>query len=203
LQSASETRIANIHSNANEDNNLTAESTDFNWYASLSFMWSVIEVNIGIMCACVPALKPLISRFLPRMLRDAGDVTEKDSSNEGPRYTYTSEMADAHRVPSLSGPPEPSHQAYAEEHEDDGPLGMMDFLTTPDMNENQYPGGARLDRTATMLTNTTRNTFPDSPTFFDFVNMNKKKSMVQMTARESVFPFTIPECCSNVARTDH
>jgi fucose permease len=192
LQSASETRIANIHSNANEDNNLTAESTDFNWYASLSFMWSVIEVNIGIMCACVPALKPLISRFLPRMLRDAGDVTEKDSSNEGPRYTYTSEMADAHRVPSLSGPPEPSHQTYAEAHEDDdGPLGMMDFLTTPDMNENQYPGGARLDRTATMLTNTTRNTFPDSPTFFDFVNMNKKKSMVQMTARESVFPFTM------------
>jgi fucose permease len=191
LQSAAETRIANIHSNANEDNNLTAESTDFNWYASLSFMWSVIEVNIGIMCACVPALKPLISRFLPRMLRDAGDVTEKDSSNSGPRYTYTSEMADAHRVPSLSGPPEPSHQAYAEAHEDDGPLGMMDFLTTPDMNENRYSGGARLDRTATMLTNTTRNTFPDSPTFFDFVNMNKKKSMVQMTARESVFPFTM------------
>jgi len=191
LQSASETRIANIHSNANEDNNLTAESTDFNWYASLSFMWSVIEVNVGIMCACVPALKPLISRFLPRMLRDAGDVTEKDSSTDAQRYTYTSEMATAHRIPSLSGPPEPSHQAYAETHEDDGPLGMVDFLTTPDMNETQYQGGTRLDRTATMLTNTTRNTGPDSPTFFDFVNMNKQKSMVQMTGRESIFPFTM------------
>jgi fucose permease len=194
LQSAAETRIANIHSNANEDNNLTAESTDFNWYASLSFMWSVVEVNIGIMCACVPALKPLVSRFLPRMLRDVGDVTEKDSSTEGPRYTFTSEMANAHRVPSLTETPAPPPRAHSEPQEDeddDGPMGMMDFLTTPDMNGPNYPGGARLDRTTTMLTNTTRNTTINTPTFFDFVNMNKKKSMVQMTNRESVFPFTM------------
>jgi fucose permease len=191
LQSAAETRIANIHSNANEDNNLTAESTDFNWYASLSFMWSVVEVNIGIMCACVPGIKPLVSRFLPRMLRDVGDVTEKDSSSSGPRYTYNSEMATAHQVPSLEETPACPQRAYTEPHEDEGPMGMMDFLTTPDMNGSNYPGGARLDRTTTMLTNSTRNTGPDSPTFFDFVNMNKKKSMVHMTGRESVFPFTM------------
>jgi fucose permease len=191
LQSAAETRIANIHSNANEDNNLTAESTDFNWYASLSFMWSVAEVNIGIMCACVPALKPLVSRFLPRMLRDAGDVTEKDSSTSGPRNTYNSEMANAHRVPSLAERPPSPQRANTEPHEDEGPMGMMDFLTTPDMNGSNYPGGARLDRTTTMLTNTTRHTSLGSPTFFDFVNMNKKKSMVQMTSRESVFPFAM------------
>lgn len=192
LQSAAETRLANIHSNVNEDNNLTSESTDFNWYASLSFMWSVVEVNLGIMCACVPALKPLVSRFLPRMLRDAGDVTEKDSSTSGPRYTYTSEMATAHQVPSLEDPP-PTHQPSPEPYEeDDGPMGMMDFLTTPEgMEGPEYIGGARLNRTATMLTNTTRNTGPESPTFFDFVNMNKQKSMVQMTGRESIFPFTM------------
>lgn len=195
LQSAAETRLANIHSNANEDNNLTAESTDFNWYASLSFMWSVVEVNIGIMCACVPALKPLVSKFMPRMLRDAGDVTEKDSSSiSAPRYTYTSEMANAHRVPSLVEEPEAQReQTQSEPCEEEGPMGMMDFLTTPDMNMNgsSQPGGARLERTTTMLTNTTRNTGPESPNFFDFVNMQKKKSMVQMTGRESVFPFTM------------
>lgn len=188
LQSAAETRIANIHNNLDEDNNLTSENTDFAWYASLSFMWSVIEVNIGIMCACVPALKPLASRFLPRMLRDAGDVTEKDSSISAPRYTYNSEMANAHRVPSIVETPPSANESHAEPHEDEGPMGMMDFLTTPDMNG---ANGARLDRTTTMLTNTTRNTRPDSPTFFDFVNLNQKKSMVQMTSRDSVFPFAM------------
>lgn len=194
LQSAAETRLQNIHNNENEPNTLTSESTDFPWYASLSFMWSVVEVNIGIMCACVPALKPLASRFMPRMLRDAGDVTEKDSSTSQRRYTYNSEMANAHRVPSMEEAPPAPQQAHVEPHEDEGPMGMMEFLTTPDMNGNgsEYPGGARLDRTTTMLTNTTRNTTPpDSPTFFDFVNMNGRKSMVQMTTRESVFPFVM------------
>lgn len=189
LQSAAETRIANIHNNIANDNTLTAENTDFSWYASLSFMWSVIEVNVGIMCACVPALKPLVSKFLPRMLRDAGDVTEKDSSFSNPRNTFNSEMAHVHRVPSIQETPPSAHRSQTEPHEDEGPMGMMDFLTTPDMNPSQYSEGARLDRTTTMLTNTTRNTRPDSPTFFDFVNMNRKKSMVQMTNRESIFPF--------------
>ncbi|KAM0715452.1 hypothetical protein Q7P37_008950 [Cladosporium fusiforme] len=194
LQSAAQTRLENIHSNDDEPNTLTAESTDFPWYASLSFMWSVVEVNIGIMCACVPALKPLVSRFLPRMLRDAGDVTEKDSSTSGRRYTYNSEMANAHRVPSMVEAPPPPPQAHTEPHEDDdeGPMGMMDFLTTPDMNGSENQRGSRLERTTTMLTNTTRNTTPpESPTFFDFVNMTRRKSMVQMTTRESVFPFVM------------
>jgi fucose permease len=70
-----------------------------------------------------------------------------------------------------------------EEEEEDGNMGMMDFLTTPEMS-----GFHPVERSSTALTNTSRNTAPESPTFFDFVNIKQKKSMVYMTARESYYP---------------
>jgi len=42
-------------------------------------MWSVVELNIAIICACLLVLKPLVSRYLPGLLArssvDAGDST--------------------------------------------------------------------------------------------------------------------------------
>lgn len=191
LQSAAQTRLAEIQNQTNSGGTAsrTAENEDFPWYASLSFMWSVIEVNVGIMCACVPALKPLASRFMPHILRSVGEMTEKSSSTSMQGQTSW-EMAMAQRIPSVVSEPETAHQRHfrPESHEEEGPMGMMDFLTTPDMDEYQ---GTSLDRTQTALTNTTRHTQPDSPTFFDFVNMKGKKSMVQMNVRESIFPIAM------------
>ncbi|KAH6627111.1 hypothetical protein B0J18DRAFT_160228 [Chaetomium sp. MPI-SDFR-AT-0129] len=45
-------------------------SVDFSWNASFSLMWSAVEVNVGIICACIPTLKPLIIRILPAMIID-------------------------------------------------------------------------------------------------------------------------------------
>ncbi|KAJ6436976.1 L-fucose permease [Purpureocillium lavendulum] len=42
----------------------------FAWNASLSIMWSAVEVNIGMACACVPTIKPLVIKLLPHMLDD-------------------------------------------------------------------------------------------------------------------------------------
>ncbi|KAG9552099.1 MFS monosaccharide transporter-like protein, partial [Aureobasidium melanogenum] len=179
LQSASTYRLNQIV-NYQQDNSSgrDVDVTDFSWYASYSFMWSAIEVNVGIMCACVPALKPLVSRFMPHLLRDEGDVTEKHSSVD---RQPTFEMATAQRVPSMQDPAflttQPSREPVEESNMD-----MMDFLTTPDMQNNA------LERSQTMLTNSTRNTSADTPTFFDFVNIKNRKSFVQMTARESLFP---------------
>ncbi|KAK4939336.1 hypothetical protein LTR66_015014, partial [Elasticomyces elasticus] len=182
LQQASVTRLSEMQTSSPTPSG-GRDETDFSWYASLSFMWSAIEVNIGIMCACVPALKPLVSRFIPKMLRDAGDGTEKSvalQSNEA------IDMAVAHRIPSM---PEAALKRYSppalEPAENDGPMGMMDFLTTPDMDE--LPA-QKCERTQTAMTNTSRATPPATPTFFDFVNLKGKKSMVQMTNRESLFP---------------
>jgi fucose permease len=47
---------------------LLGNEVDFSYHASVSFMWSAVEVNLGIVCACVPTMKPLISRILPMLL---------------------------------------------------------------------------------------------------------------------------------------
>ena len=35
-------------------------SLDFSYNASLVLLWSAVEVNVGIICACIPTLKPLV-----------------------------------------------------------------------------------------------------------------------------------------------
>ncbi|KAK4143927.1 uncharacterized protein C8A04DRAFT_36974 [Dichotomopilus funicola] len=40
-------------------------SSDFTFRFSANYMWSVVELNVGIFCACAPCLRPLISRYVP------------------------------------------------------------------------------------------------------------------------------------------
>jgi fucose permease len=179
LQSASTYRLNQIlHYQQTNSTGRDSDVTDFSWYSSYSFMWSAIEVNVGIMCACVPALKPLVSRFMPHLLRDDGDFTEKHSSVD---RMPTFEMAVAQRIPSI---PEPTHLTTqpSRESAEESDVGMMDFLAIPGTQHTS------LERSQTMLTNSTRNTRAETPTFFDFVNMKNRKSFVHMTARESLFP---------------
>lgn len=182
LQNAAVNRLQEAASNgvdAIDSNN--RELNDFSWYAALSFMWSAIEVNVGIMCACVPALKPLVVRFLPSFVRDTAENTPE---KRGSFATMASQdMAQVQRIPSLpaqrlgevSGPTEVV---------DEGDMSFMDFLSAPDMN----PGHTdpKLNRNDTVLTNLghTRTT----PTFFDFVNMGPKKPITRMNGREAVRP---------------
>lgn len=197
LQSASGTRLAEIAAQTHGSSR-SREQTDFTWYLSFSFMWSAIEVNVGIMCACVPGLKPLVSRFLPILLRGPEDLGSKprSTSAQGNNNDIIAAMTHIQRVPSapeeIRIPPEVHHhdfgsQSHAPDADDDGPMGLMDFLTTPEMNE--LPNN--LQRTQTALTNTTRHTRPITPTVFDFVNMRGKRCMLHMTNRESVFPIAM------------
>lgn len=48
---------------------LTAK--DRPWIAADTFLWSIIEVNTGLICACVPVLKPLFRHVVPKSLVDA------------------------------------------------------------------------------------------------------------------------------------
>lgn len=45
------------------------EIANFLWHASYSFMWSVVEVNAGLICACALVIKPLLMRILPSKSR--------------------------------------------------------------------------------------------------------------------------------------
>ncbi|KAB8606244.1 hypothetical protein FH972_025874 [Carpinus fangiana] len=187
LQSAALTRLHDIQTGRSDASNSSSsrnqEENDYSWYASLAFMWSAIEVNVGIMCACVPALKPLVTRFLPRWISDSSrsSVLEKSTLESG-------EMAAMHRIPSAPFPPQSTGQPA--KTGPDAELDMMDFLTTPDSAHIPI-GGSRLDRTDTVETNISGLTHRSPGQYFDFVNMRGEKSLVHLTARESIKPIAI------------
>ncbi|KIN03370.1 hypothetical protein OIDMADRAFT_118236 [Oidiodendron maius Zn] len=41
-------------------------SLEFSYNASLALLWSAVEVNVGIMCACITTLRPLLKRLVPK-----------------------------------------------------------------------------------------------------------------------------------------
>ena len=44
-------------------------------------IWSCVEANVGICCACVPTLKPLIAAIYPRLLTEQILKRSKDTGN--------------------------------------------------------------------------------------------------------------------------
>jgi len=51
---------------------------DPTWYSVYVAYWSVIEANVGIVCACAPALKPLVTRIWPSFAK-----TSRKRSSDG------------------------------------------------------------------------------------------------------------------------
>ncbi|KAF2157170.1 MFS general substrate transporter [Myriangium duriaei CBS 260.36] len=198
LQSASTYRLSKVNNGAKGDS--ADASNDFSWYASYSFMWTTIEVNIGIMCACVPGLKPLVARFAPHLILSE----TSGSKQEVPSVNNTAEMIEQQRLPSL-----PNHDVQSRDFAIQLPpaargasvgsastrpapeMSMLQFLSTPDMDEPRSPGPYSNLRSHSIMTNASTTTRPGSPGFFDFVNMQGNKSLVQMTNRESIFPISM------------
>ncbi|OCT47202.1 hypothetical protein CLCR_02622 [Cladophialophora carrionii] len=61
-------------------------STDLTYDNVGAATWSAAELNVGIMCACIPALRPMISMIFPRLLA----TTRRDhgSNPYPPRAPY-------------------------------------------------------------------------------------------------------------------
>lgn len=184
LESAALARLQNSSGSA-----ASSAENDYSWIASLSFMWSAVEVDVGMICACVPGVKPLVAKVFPRLLdaaKHAGDMTgnpfygpgDAQWANLGPR-AYTS---------STSAPPPPrtpANTAHVGFNPDDT-MGMTDFLTTPDTTAAMLQE-AQAARTATRVTRTRS----PSMTVFDFVSVKNPKSMVKMTNKESICPLIL------------
>ncbi|TVY32302.1 Glucose/galactose transporter, partial [Lachnellula subtilissima] len=142
-------------------------ASDFPYNASSAFMWSAVEVNVGIICACIPTLKPLVTRILPSMLRDLSETgTDKDY------YSSQLDNAPTHRLSSIAEPgpailPLPHSQPGA------GPEDEVNMMSIPGME----PG---LGSSATQNTHPTENSV-----YFGFVNMKKPKSMLKTRGMES------------------
>lgn len=143
---------------------------NFYWYASTALMWSAVEVNVGIICACIPTLKPLIKRILPSMITDRSKSgTDKTASVSDLR---TGEDPRVPPLPAASYPTQPDGGQAQE-------LGMMDFLTTPGMSQAEV--GSRAARRHTAQTSSSGNSV-----YFGFIDMKRPQSMLKTRGVDSV-----------------
>lgn len=204
LQSASVSRLRSGSGSS------LANQGDFSWVASLSFMWSAIEVNVGIMCACVPGIKPLAARVFPSLL---GRIKHARGSSGNQYYgPGDAQWVEKNGQNALASPhPSPLKARHTWSGHINDPnsndLGGMDFLTTPDMNTDNLqrpdtarhededismvnflnpPGSPTFNKTDSTLTANTTKARKGSLTVFDFVNVSGPKSMVRLSNREAL-----------------
>ncbi|KAK4694658.1 MFS transporter, FHS family, L-fucose permease, partial [Lecanoromycetidae sp. Uapishka_2] len=167
---------------------------DYSWIASLSFMWSAIEVHVGIVVACVPGVKPLAAKLFPTLLGRIKQAKELNGNHfYGPGDAQWANVAPRSRTTSACIPPSPHAPANTARLptviDNEAEVGMMDFLTTPDMTHlPPRPPSAGLTTMATTVS-----TRPRTPslTIFDFVNVKDHKNMTKLTNRESIAPLAL------------
>ncbi len=153
--------------------------SDFSWTASKALMWSAVEVNVGIICACIPTLKPLFKRILPAMITDAKGSRKEVSLDSQVRPEEQPEPSQrlgaianqASNLSSLSGIRPVSQVQIARDPEE--AMGMMDFLTTPGMDPELRP-------TQTYQTQESKKSL-----YFGFIDMKRPKSMLKTRGGES------------------
>lgn len=65
---------------------------DLAWQVSLSFMWSAVEMHVGIVCACVLVLKPLVRKLFPSIVLDTPNMPSRQFEGQA-SVLSTSEQA--------------------------------------------------------------------------------------------------------------
>ncbi|KUL88372.1 hypothetical protein ZTR_05014 [Talaromyces verruculosus] len=80
-------------------NNPNPDGYDTTYFASVSFIWASIEVNMTIICACIPSLKPLADRFYPWIIGDV-DKSAPATSQDSTRSIRAGDMMTALTTPS-------------------------------------------------------------------------------------------------------
>ena len=204
LESAALARLQNNYGSAASN-----VEYDYSWIASLSFMWSAVEVHVGIIVACVPGVKPLVAKVFPNLL---GRIKHSQELTGNPFYG-PGDAQWANLAPkaqnTISAPPQcptsatlpasalgdgivisaPPQSPTTATHPTAGRLdsiGMLEFLTTPDTT----PAMLQHTQTSATTIGTTRTRTP-SLTIFDFVNDNQARSMVKLTNKQSYFPLAL------------
>lgn len=75
--------------------------TDVTWkIASITYL-STMETSLGIMCACIPALRPLMKRVIPNMLGSSAKDTTDGAMQYGSRGTRLAEASGTKTKASL------------------------------------------------------------------------------------------------------
>ncbi|KAK2786436.1 hypothetical protein FQN53_006591 [Emmonsiellopsis sp. PD_33] len=127
-------------------------------------MWSAIEVNVGIICACVPSLEPLVAHVVPMLIRDPEYMSEAGITFNHPHAPESSPAMETTQINEVR----------------DGPLSLIKFSSTPALlasgsYANDADGGSTNSRRR-------RRTAP----FFDFVDERPARRRLKMNRRESI-----------------
>lgn len=151
------------------------DSPDFAWNASLSLMWSAVEVNVGMICACIPTLKPLIIKILPAA------IVDPDGGSNSELSTYGTDSREKDLTQNDNGMAEPTAvPARARQPSSTADqMGMMEFLTTAAEDHAPDDAGNRARRMSCRSKH-------DNAVYFGFVNMKRPKSMIKTSPSESL-----------------
>ncbi|RDL37694.1 MFS general substrate transporter [Venustampulla echinocandica] len=143
-------------------------SPNFAWNVSTALVWSTVEVNVGIICGCVPTLKPLIKRILPAMITSKYG-TSKSGSMSSQRHNELHQGASIPEPESGIQPPSRAQIPSRQEAE----MAMMDFLTVPETMPDITRPRSPYEQE------------PQNAVYFGFVNMQVPKSMLKTKGMDS------------------
>ena len=189
LESAALARLQNTSGSAASN-----AEYDYSWIASLSFMWSAVEVHVGLIVACVPGVKPLVAKVFPSLLGRIKHVGESNGhtycgpgdaqwATLAPKTQNTTQSTTQNTISaSAQSPTSVTHPLPGRENSVD----VLDFLTTPETT----PAMVQRSHTAAATVGTTRSRTP-SLTIFDFVNDTQARNMVKLTNRQSYAPLAL------------
>ncbi|PHH55539.1 hypothetical protein CFIMG_001374RA [Ceratocystis fimbriata CBS 114723] len=190
--------LENQESPSNSTEGLSGSHADLMWYGAPAIMWSVVEVNLGIIWACIPTLKPLFIRILPRLVVDP-NVNSKTSASHSinhERKPQTRESSTSDSSATIQLPPPTAIIASNQNRE----ISMIDFLA-----ENSDIDDGDMDSiyhrravastfaampsitevpTVTSTLNDQRTSGKDA-TYFGFVDMPAPRSLLTCTTKQS------------------
>ncbi|KAK4162595.1 major facilitator superfamily domain-containing protein [Cladorrhinum sp. PSN259] len=166
------------------------QSSGFSWNASFSLMWSAVEVNVAITCACIPTLKPLIIRILPAMILDPNGTRRTGSQYANEDYngfgTKPNSMDNGHPptgttlAESPVSQPPPLFMITPPDERPSEEISIRQFLAGPDHRSSTYSS-----RQSTILPSHRNSINTATGVYFGFVDMKKPKSMLKTSPFES------------------
>ncbi|PYH95121.1 MFS general substrate transporter [Aspergillus ellipticus CBS 707.79] len=156
---------------------------DLSWYGALSFMWSVVEVNVSVICACVPSLKPLVARIIPKLIRDTDGSSQATNVLPPPIPEIPPEIPTVARDTRERSPHD--NKGSHSESSASQPCARVDLAEFLSMAPEAPPDVENRTNTVTSTS------YPPSITFFDFVNMKKPANMLKLSNKESVTPIAL------------
>nr|OQO30711.1 hypothetical protein B0A51_01835 [Rachicladosporium sp. CCFEE 5018] len=88
------------------------ETKDITWDNPLAAIWSSLEVNIGILCSCLPTLKTLVLQVFPRIFSSGYAANTHVGYGSGVRRGIRNRASLDALGKGLSGRDQPSHSAF-------------------------------------------------------------------------------------------